>query len=92
MTVTGGSCVSLVTTLMSSLEEDNARGPAPEPSTSARRFENQDREQTPEPDVDLDISRGRHQVWLVKVPQFLINGWNQINQDDVQLGTVRVYE
>lgn len=77
---------------MSSFEDDNARGPAPEPSTSARRFENQERELTPEPDVDLDISRGRHQVWLVKVPQFLINGWNQINQDDVQLGTVRVYE
>ena len=77
---------------MSAIEEDDMSAPAPEPSTSASRFENAAREQTPEPDLDLDVSRGRHQVWLVKVPKFLVEGWSQVRQDDVRLGTVRVYE
>jgi transcription initiation factor IIF subunit beta len=33
-----------------------------------------------------------HQVWLVKVPKFLIDGWSRIQQDDVPLGHVRVYD
>ena len=47
---------------------------------------------SPEPDEDLDTSLGRHQVWLVKVPKFLIQGWGSIKKDDLRLGTVRVYE
>lgn len=66
--------------------------PTPEPSTSALRHDNPNRELSPEPDQDLNTSRGTHQVWLVKVPKFLIDGWSRIQQDDLRLGTVRVYE
>lgn len=66
--------------------------PPMEPSASALRQSNPDREMSPEPDQDLNTTRGAHQVWLVKVPKFLIDGWSQVHQDDVRLGTVRVYE
>ena len=71
---------------------DTGPEPASEPSTSALRHENLNREHSPEPDLDLDLTRGMHQVWLVKVPKFLIDGWSRIQQDDVPLGHVRVYE
>ena len=71
---------------------DTGPGPASEPSTSALRHENLNREHSPEPDLDLDLTRGTHQVWLVKVPKFLIDGWSRIQQDDVPLGHVRVYD
>lgn len=66
--------------------------PSVEPSTSELRYDNQNRDLSPEPDQDLDTSRGRHQVWLVKVPKFLIDGWSQVQQEDARLGTVRVYD
>lgn len=77
---------------MSHLVEDveSELPPASEPSTSALRHEN--REYSPEPDLDLNLSRGTHQVWLVKVPKFLIDGWAQVQQDDAPLGQVRVYD
>ncbi|PKI83675.1 DNA helicase [Malassezia vespertilionis] len=65
--------------------------PLSETNTSSLR-QNADREFSPEPDQDLNTSRGTHQVWLVKVPKFLIDGWRQVKQDDVRLGTVRVYD
>lgn len=79
---------------MSAFEDDVEAIPEPatEPSTSALRHNNPDRDLSPEPDQDLNTSRGAHQVWLVKVPKFLIDGWSQVHQDDVRLGTVRVYE
>lgn len=71
---------------------DTGPEPASEPSTSALRHENLNREHSPEPDLDLDLTRGTHQVWLVKVPKFLIDGWSRIQHDDVPLGHVRVYD
>ncbi|PWN49657.1 hypothetical protein IE53DRAFT_380373 [Violaceomyces palustris] len=47
---------------------------------------------SPEPDEDLDTSLGQHQVWLVKVPKFLMQGWSSVKADDKRLGTVRVYD
>lgn len=73
-------------------EGDSLAARITEPSTSALRHENLNRELTPEPDQDLITSRGSHQAWLVKVPKFLIDGWSQVRQEDVRLGTVRVYE
>ena len=71
---------------------DTGPEPASDPSTSALRHENLNREHSPEPDLDLDLTRGTHQVWLVKVPKFLIDGWSRIQHDDVPLGHVRVYD
>lgn len=71
---------------------DPAPEPSVEPSTSQLRYENQHRDLSPEPDQDLNTTRGRHQVWLVKVPKFLIDGWSQVQQEDARLGTVRVYD
>lgn len=31
-------------------------------------------------------------AWLVKVPRFLYDGWSQLSEDDLNLGTVRVYD
>ncbi|KAK0536877.1 hypothetical protein OC834_001007 [Tilletia horrida] len=44
------------------------------------------------PDEDLDVSSGKHQLWLVKVPAYLMNEWNRVKVPDVRLGTVRVYD
>ncbi|CAD6888457.1 unnamed protein product, partial [Tilletia caries] len=44
------------------------------------------------PDEDLDTSSGKHQLWLVKVPAYLMNEWNRVKVPDVRLGTVRVYD
>jgi TFIIF, beta subunit N-terminus len=45
-----------------------------------------------EPDEDLDLNEAHNQVWLVKVPKFLWDGWSKVKQDGVHLGTVRVYK
>lgn len=47
---------------------------------------------SPEPDEDLDTTNGKHSMWLVKVPRFLLEGWTKVDEDDKRLGTVRVYE
>ncbi|KDN53172.1 hypothetical protein K437DRAFT_253500 [Tilletiaria anomala UBC 951] len=45
-----------------------------------------------EPDEDLDLSEAHNQVWLVKVPKFLAEGWGKITKESLHLGTVRVYD
>lgn len=50
------------------------------------------RELSPEPDEELDTTDGKHTMWLVKVPRFLLQGWTKVDEEDRQLGTVRVYE
>ncbi|TKY85535.1 hypothetical protein EX895_005697 [Sporisorium graminicola] len=47
---------------------------------------------SPEPDEDLNLSEGKHPVWLVKIPKFLLQAWSAIRTDDLRLGTVRVYD
>ncbi|SNX87228.1 related to TFG2 - TFIIF subunit (transcription initiation factor), 54 kD [Melanopsichium pennsylvanicum] len=47
---------------------------------------------SPEPDEDLDLAAGKHPVWLVKIPKFLLQAWSAIRTDDLRLGTVRVYD
>ncbi|SPO23622.1 related to TFG2 - TFIIF subunit (transcription initiation factor), 54 kD [Ustilago trichophora] len=47
---------------------------------------------SPEPDEDLDLTEGKHPVWLVKIPKFLLQAWSAIRTDDLRLGTVRVYD
>ncbi|KAL9934119.1 hypothetical protein V8E36_007201 [Tilletia maclaganii] len=44
------------------------------------------------PDEDLDTGSGKHQLWLVKVPTYLMNEWKRVKVPDVKLGTVRVYD
>ena len=40
---------------------------------------------------DLDLSNGDRAVWLVKLPQFLAERWNDINEDEeIVLGAVKV--
>lgn len=50
------------------------------------------REPSPEPDEELDTTDGKHTMWLVKVPRFLLQGWMKVDEEDRRLGTVRVYE
>lgn len=47
---------------------------------------------SPEPDEDMDMTEGKHPVWLVKIPKFLLQAWSSIRTDDLRLGTVRVYD
>lgn len=47
---------------------------------------------SPEPDEELDTTDGKHTMWLVKVPRFLLQGWMKVDEEDRRLGTVRVYE
>ena len=70
--------------MASQFEDDMDVGPEPptEPSASALRASNLDREQTPEPDLDVNMTRGTHQVWLVKVPKLLCDGWRLWKEDD----------
>lgn len=47
---------------------------------------------SPEPDEDLNLAEGKHPVWLVKIPKFLLQAWSALRTDDLRLGTVRVYD
>ncbi|CCF52640.1 hypothetical protein NDA11_000656 [Ustilago hordei] len=47
---------------------------------------------SPEPDEDMNMTEGKHPVWLVKIPKFLLQAWSVIRTDDLRLGTVRVYD
>ncbi|GAC97639.1 transcription factor subunit [Pseudozyma hubeiensis SY62] len=47
---------------------------------------------SPEPDEDINLAEGKHPVWLVKIPKFLLQAWSSIRTDDLRLGTVRVYD
>lgn len=74
------------------LAESSSRGGTPVPSSSTSLGKRGRDERSPEPDEDLDTSQGQHQIWLVKVPKFLMDSWSSVKQDDLRLGTVRVYE
>lgn len=52
----------------------------------------QEDETQPDPDEEMIIENmapGR--VWLVKIPKHLMERWSSINQEDIQLATIRVY-
>ena len=40
-----------------------------------------------EPDEDLDLSEAHNQVWLVKVPKFLYEGWGKVAKGGVHHST-----
>ncbi|KAI7865483.1 transcription initiation factor IIF, beta subunit-domain-containing protein [Spinellus fusiger] len=40
---------------------------------------------------DLKLDSVDTKVWLVKVPKFLANKWKSVEQDNVNLGSVRIY-
>ncbi|KAL1931004.1 hypothetical protein VTP01DRAFT_10141 [Rhizomucor pusillus] len=42
-------------------------------------------------DEDLKLDNADTKVWLVKLPAFLAERWNQIDEDDVDLGYIRIY-
>ncbi|EJU05092.1 hypothetical protein DACRYDRAFT_98779 [Dacryopinax primogenitus] len=44
-----------------------------------------------EPDEEMDAAEGEEKVWMVKLPKFLMEKWTAIEQEDVVLGTLRVY-
>ncbi|KTW31128.1 transcription factor IIF subunit TFG2 [Pneumocystis jirovecii RU7] len=39
---------------------------------------------------DLDMSKIRSKVWLVKVPKFLLDRWELVKDDGVDLGIIRI--
>ena len=40
---------------------------------------------------DLDLSGGGRPVWLVKLPQFIADRWNELNDDEeITLGVVKL--
>ncbi|SGZ23929.1 BQ5605_C023g09664 [Microbotryum silenes-dioicae] len=41
---------------------------------------------------DLDLKQSQRSVWLCKVPKFLLDKWEQVQQEGVVLGRVRVYD
>lgn len=78
------------------LEETRSRGSTPygrgAPGPSSPSLRKREREESPEPDEELETSEGKHSMWLVKVPRFLLEGWTKVDEEDKKLGTVRVYE
>jgi transcription initiation factor TFIIF subunit beta len=42
-------------------------------------------------DDDLKLDNADTKVWLVKVPKFLFERWNTIDEDNINLGSVRIY-
>ncbi|KAI9488212.1 transcription initiation factor IIF, beta subunit-domain-containing protein [Zychaea mexicana] len=42
-------------------------------------------------DDDLKLDSADTKVWLVKVPKFLADKWKKVDQDNVNLGSVRIY-
>ncbi|CEG76471.1 hypothetical protein RMATCC62417_11367 [Rhizopus microsporus] len=41
---------------------------------------------------DLKLDQAENKVWLVKVPRFLSEMWKKIDQENVRLGSVRIYK
>lgn len=50
-----------------------------------------DDEFEPDEEMDADEELVDKAVWLVKLPKFLMEKWSAIEQEDVVLGTLRVY-
>lgn len=52
-----------------------------------------------EPQVDLGLNFDEHldtdgmdrRIWMVKVPKFLLERWQNVREDNVELGRLRVY-
>ena len=42
-------------------------------------------------DEPLDTDGGNRRIWMVKVPKFLLERWQSVEQDNVELGRLRVY-
>ncbi|KAI9312405.1 transcription initiation factor IIF, beta subunit-domain-containing protein [Dichotomocladium elegans] len=42
-------------------------------------------------DDDLKLDSADTKVWLVKVPKFLAEKWRAVDQDNVNLGSIRIY-
>lgn len=40
---------------------------------------------------DLKLDDVNTKVWLVKVPKFLAEKWRSVDEDDVNLGSIRIY-
>ncbi|KAM0791065.1 hypothetical protein ACM66B_004358 [Microbotryomycetes sp. NB124-2] len=43
-------------------------------------------------DEDLDTARAAQNVWLCKIPKFLMEKWSQVEQEGRILGRIRVFE
>ncbi|KAG1444977.1 hypothetical protein G6F56_010081 [Rhizopus delemar] len=41
---------------------------------------------------DLKLDQADNKVWLVKVPKFLSDSWKNIDQENVNLGNLRIYK
>ncbi|KAI9593432.1 transcription initiation factor IIF, beta subunit-domain-containing protein [Syncephalis fuscata] len=41
-------------------------------------------------EFDLDMTRADTKVWLVKMPAFLAERWSEINEENVDLGRIRI--
>jgi len=46
----------------------------------------------PDPDETLMMEQSAGRVWSVKIPKHIMERWSAIDEDDVQLGTIRVYD
>lgn len=42
-------------------------------------------------DEPLDTDGAGRRIWMVKVPKFLLERWQGVTQDNVELGRLRVY-
>ncbi|KLO15281.1 transcription initiation factor IIF, beta subunit [Schizopora paradoxa] len=46
----------------------------------------------PDPDETLMMEQSAGRVWSVKIPKHIMERWSATDEDDVQLGTIRVYD
>ncbi|KAK0500209.1 transcription initiation factor IIF, beta subunit [Armillaria luteobubalina] len=51
----------------------------------------EDDDSQPDPDEQLMLDQGNGRVWLVKIPKSLMERWSAVNDEDVHLATIRVY-
>ncbi|KAI0035388.1 transcription initiation factor IIF, beta subunit-domain-containing protein [Vararia minispora EC-137] len=52
----------------------------------------QDDDQQPDPEEHIMLDSGSGRVWLVKIPRFLMERWAAIQQDGIDLATIRIYD
>lgn len=46
----------------------------------------------PDPDEELMLDQGQGKVWMVKIPKFLMERWSAVDEEDVHLASIRIYE
>ncbi|KAJ2914827.1 hypothetical protein MD484_g5575, partial [Candolleomyces efflorescens] len=46
----------------------------------------------PDPDEELMLEQGQGKVWIIKIPKFLKERWSAIDQEDVHLASIRIYD